>query len=132
MIPMRIVFDDGRNFMARKGEPYDLIVSEPSNPWMTGAASLFTVEFFGAAVRRLNPGGIFLQWLQIYELAPDRIASILKTFHSVFPHVLVFSPDSNSTDILLVGSREALEIPYEQLERQFAPLAPKLATNRHS
>ena len=93
----RIVIDDGRNFMSRTKQRFDVIVSEPSNPWMSGAASLFTREFFSIADRRLAPGGLFVQWLQIYELAPARINAILKTFHDVFPHVLVFTPERDST-----------------------------------
>ncbi len=122
----RVIEDDGRNYMARTREQFDIIISEPSNPWMTGAASLFTVEFFRIARARLRPQGVFLQWLQIYELAPERIASVLKTFQSVFPHVLVFSAHVDSNDLLLVGSAEPLRADWTQLSERFAALAPEL------
>ncbi|MBC7793794.1 MAG: fused MFS/spermidine synthase, partial [Clostridia bacterium] len=70
---LTIVEDDGRNFLRRSKTAFDVIVSEPSNPWMAGAASLFTKEFFTLAAKHIDPDhGLFLQWLLIYELAPER------------------------------------------------------------
>ncbi len=119
---VQIVEDDGRNFLRGGGEPYDVIISEPSNPWMTGAASLFTAEFFRIAASRLVEDGTFLQWLQIYELAPERIASVLKTFNSVFPHVIVFTPEADSNDLLILGSRKPWQIDWGKLESRFVAL----------
>lgn len=116
---LQIIEDDGRNFLARHGSPFDVIISEPSNPWMTGAASLFTREFFQVATRRLNDDGIFLQWLQTYELAPERILSVLKTFQTVFPHILIFSAHADSNDLLILGSRKPLDFPAEKLQKRF-------------
>lgn len=116
---LTIVEDDGRNFMQRSRESFDVIVSEPSNPWMTGAASLFTQEFFRIAAQRLESDGIFVQWLQIYELAPERITSMLKTFGSVFPSVMVFSAHVNSNDLLLVGSAKPVSWNWQRLEDRF-------------
>lgn len=124
---VRIVTDDGRNFLRRTTAPFDVIISEPSNPWMTGAASLFTREFFELASTRLAKGGLFLQWLQVYELAPERIQSVLKTFHSVFPNVWVFTPSVDSNDLLLLGSREPLPVDLERLRDRFRAAAPELA-----
>jgi len=117
-----VVEDDGRNFLARKGPSYDVIISEPSNPWMTGASSLFTVEFFEIARARLAEDGTFLQWLQIYELAPERIASVLRTFQSVFPHVIVFTPQTDSNDLLILGRRTPWELRWPDIERRFEEL----------
>lgn len=124
---LTIVEDDGRNYMMRRGPAFDVIISEPSNPWMTGAASLFTLEFFEIAARRLAPDGLFLQWLQAYELAPERIASVLATFHAVFPEVLVFSAHPDSNDLLLLGSRSELALPRARLARRFDELASEFA-----
>ena len=66
-------------------QQYDIIISEPSNPWMTGAASLFTLDFFKIARTRLNDGGVFLQWLQLYELSPPNIHALIRTFKTAFP-----------------------------------------------
>jgi spermidine synthase len=114
-----VVADDGRNYLRRTPRSFDVIISEPSNPWMTGASSLFTAEFFTIAEARMKPGAMFLQWLQAYELAPERIASVLKTFHSVFPHVLVFSAHPDSNDLLLLGSNEPFSLGRERLETRF-------------
>ena len=121
-----VIEDDGRNYMARQGPQFDVIISEPSNPWMTGAASLFTTEFFSIAARRLQPNGYFLQWLQIYELAPERIASVLKTFQSVFPHVLVFTPHRDSNDLLMLGSREPWRLDWSAIDQRFAALGVEM------
>lgn len=116
---VQVVHDDGRNFMQRTRTAYDVIISEPSNPWMTGAASLFTVEFFEIAARRLKRDGLFLQWLQIYELAPERIASVIKTFQSVFPQLWVFSAHPESNDLLMVGSASPIRLPWNQLNARY-------------
>lgn len=116
----RLLVDDGRNFLLTRGHTYDVIVSEPSNPWMSGAASLFTRDFFEIARRRLNDGGVFLQWLQLYELAPRNIHALIRTFHSVFPHVLVFSPDPSSNDTFLVGAMHPIRLDRGRLEAAFA------------
>jgi spermidine synthase len=122
-----VVEDDGRNFMGRKGAAFDVIISEPSNPWMTGAASLFTQEFFRIASKRLADDGLFLQWLQIYELAPDRIASVMRTFQSVFPNVLVFTPQADSNDLLMIGSRTPVHLDWPALTARFAVLRSEMS-----
>jgi spermidine synthase len=117
-----IVEDDGRNFLSRPGTTYDVIISEPSNPWMTGASSLFTVEFFEIARRRLAEDGTFLQWLQTYELAPERIASVLLTFQSVFPHVIAFTPQADSNDLLILGRNQPWELHWDSISHRFEQL----------
>ncbi len=121
----RLVVDDGRNFLLTRNKTYDVIISEPSNPWMTGAASLFTVDFFHIAKQRLADDGVFLQWLQLYELSPTNIYALIRTFSSVFEHVFVFTPDPRSNDTLLVGSRRPLRVDRDRIQRYFGD--PKLA-----
>src|SRR6266498_3931244 len=86
---------------------YDMIVSEPSHPWVPGVANLFTREFFRLGRDRLNEDGIFVQWLQIYQLSTDSLRSVLATFQETFPHVLVFRVEGawKGKDLLLVGSK---------------------------
>lgn len=121
--------DDGRNFLLTRDETYDIIISEPSNPWMSGAASLFTQDFFEIAKGRLREGGVFLQWLQLYELAPENIHALVRTFASVFPHVLVFTPDPTSNDTFLVGAEHPLRLKRGRVEEalQDERLRPELA-----
>lgn len=120
-----LAVDDGRNFLLTRNLSFDIIVSEPSNPWLSGAASLFTQDFFEIAKRRMRPGGVFLQWLQLYELSPQSIHSLVRTFHRAFPHVLVFTPDPHSNDTFLVGADHPLRIQRARLERWWAN--PKVA-----
>ncbi|MEL6181618.1 MAG: hypothetical protein AAFS10_21850, partial [Myxococcota bacterium] len=88
---IRVIESDGRNFLEYTADHYDVIISEPSNPWIAGVASLFTVEHFERARRRLKPGGLFCQWVQLYELRPENVGRIFKTFRQAFPHVMIFS-----------------------------------------
>jgi spermidine synthase len=116
----RVIADDGRNFLSATARRYDVIINEPSNPWITGVSNLFTRDYFRIAKRRLKPGGIFCTWAQTYELAPRRIKSIYKAFTEVFPHVYVFSATSLSSDTFIIGSLRELRLDVRKLRRAFA------------
>lgn len=109
----KVVETDGRNFLEYATDQYDVIISEPSNPWIAGVASLFTVEHFRRAKRKLAPGGVFGQWVQLYEINPDNVKVILATFREVFPHVQIYSSMPKGTDLILIGSDRALPLPPE-------------------
>jgi spermidine synthase len=98
----RLIVGDGRTHLLRTAERYDVIVSEPSNPWMAGIASLFTREFFAAAKSRLTPGGVLCQWAHTYDISTDDLRSIVATFMSVFPEGTLWLV--GDADVLLVGS----------------------------
>ena len=66
---------------------YDVIVSEPPNPWVSGVSSLFTEEFYHLVTRYLHNDGIFIQWVHLYHINPEIIASIFSTLHLHFPHL---------------------------------------------
>jgi len=104
-----LTFADARSFLRGTEEPYDVIISEPSNPWMAGPANLFTREFFEIGSRALQGGGLFAQWIHLYALDPELLRSTIATFQSVFPHVYVFHPQRRS-DLILVGSKEPIEL----------------------
>jgi len=95
---------DAREFLLTKGENYDLIVSEPSNPCRAGVANLYTREFYTNASQRMNKGGIFCQWLQGYEVDPATISTVITTLRQVFPKVEVWA--TQNVDMLLVCSNE--------------------------
>ena len=110
-----LVVNDARNHLLVTDRKYDVIISEPSNPWIPGAANLFTREFFEVSRGKLQPEGVFCQWIQIYELHPDHFQSILRTFTAVFPEVHLFRINH---DAILVGSARPLPIrPQEVLAR---------------
>ena len=115
-----LVTEDGRNYLASRDERFDVIISEPSNPWMAGCGSLFTQEFFRQVRAHLRPSGVFLQWLQAYEIAPRNVWSILRTLSSVFPSVHVFSPVGAPTDLLLVARPAEGRLSWPELQRRFA------------
>jgi len=115
----RIFVADGRNFLlASPPSSYDVIISEPSNPWMAGLAYLFTREFYRLAKQRLASGGLMCQWLQLYRMFPLDVKLVLKTFHEEFPYVSVWSTIPG--DLLLVGSMEPQQTEYPHLARQMA------------
>ena len=109
---LRLIIDDARTYLRVTPTRYDMIVSEPSHPWVPGVANLFTQEFFQLGRDRLNDDGIFVQWLQIYQLSTDSLRSVLATFHETFPHVMVFRVEGawKGKDLLLIGSRTPLTL----------------------
>ena len=107
-----LIIDDARTFLRVTPNRYDMIVSEPSHPWVPGVANLFTQEFFELGRARLNDEGIWVQWVQIYQLSTESLRSVLATYHRVFPHVLVFRVGGLNTgkDLLLIGSNRPLNL----------------------
>ena len=103
----RLIVGDGRTHLALTRQQYDVIISEPSNPWMAGVAALFTREFFDAARSRLRSGGVLCQWAHTYDISDEDLRSIVATFISVFPHATLWL--AGEGDVLLVGSEEPLE-----------------------
>jgi spermidine synthase len=117
---VRARIGDGRNFLTQRRDPFDVIVSQPSNPWITGVSNLFTREYFQAVKTRLAPGGIFCQWAQLYELAPWNVKSIYRTLRAEFAHVLVFSPEDLSSDTILIASNSPLRLDRRRVEQRLA------------
>ena len=114
---------------------YDVIISEPSNPWIAGVASLFTQEFFRGARERLSPGGVICQWANAYNISDHDLRSIVATFRSVFPNGTVWLVGTD--DVLMLGSNEegSLDARLQNIERSWtrpgvaADLAEVLAMN---
>jgi spermidine synthase len=102
---VRLIVGDGRSHLRLTPRKYDVIVSEPSNPWMAGVAALFTREFFESARARLKPGGLLCQWAHTYDIGADDLRSIAATFASVFPQGTMWLVGDG--DLLLIGSADA-------------------------
>ncbi len=112
---VELFLNDGRNHLLRAEEGYyDIIISEPSNPWITGVSNLFTREFFEMGKTRLAPGGVWSQWVQVYGMHPDDLRSILATFASVFPHTTLFATIEDS-DLVLIGSESPLSLDIDNV-----------------
>jgi spermidine synthase len=116
---LRLVEDDARHILLADETTYDVIVSEPSHPWVSGVANLFTADFYRLAGRRLRPDGVFAQWLQAYQISLDSFRAILAAYQSVFPEVLVFILPNNF-DTIVVGSRQPLALDLADVERRWA------------
>ncbi|MFC1816388.1 fused MFS/spermidine synthase [Thermodesulfobacteriota bacterium] len=100
----RIIVQDGRNHLALTREKYDVIISEPSNPWMAGLANLYTLEFFQTVKDRLKENGIFVQWIHSYEMDWSTFAMVGRTFTEVFPDgLLMTTTPEEEVDHLLIG-----------------------------
>jgi spermidine synthase len=124
-----LIIDDARTFLRVTPDRYDMIVSEPSHPWVPGVANLFTQEFFELGRSRLSDDGIWVQWVQIYQLSTESLRSVLATYHKVFPHVLVFRVGglSNGKDLLLVGSNRPLNLDHLSERLREPRMASELA-----
>lgn len=124
---LRMVSNDGRNFIYTTNEKFDVIVSEPSNPWVTGVANLFTLEYFKRGAERLKDGGLFSQWLQIYEMAPEDVLTLIATFRAAFPNVYLFRGAEG--DLMLLGSKQEQRLDLRVLKTHFddAKIAADLA-----
>src|SRR5262245_39092906 len=93
---------------------YDLIISEPSNPWIAGVASLFTSEFYDRAAEVLSPDGIFAQWIQLYELDPEDLRMVLYEVQRKFPEVSLWVTDS---DLIIIATRQKQHLDTARIAR---------------
>jgi spermidine synthase len=110
---VRIHIGDAREVLLASRDRYDIIFSEPSNPYRAGIASLFTSEFYRSAAERLNRGGLFLQWLQAYDIDAQTMRTIYATIGDAFPHVETWH--TNVGDFLLIAAKEPVKIDMDAL-----------------
>jgi spermidine synthase len=113
---LRVVTEDARTLLLREERQYDVIISEPSNPWLSGPSKLFTRDFLLTARSRLRPGGVFAQWIHLYGLDTPLLQMFLRTFHSVFPHLLVFQTAEG--DLVLLGSGQPLTLHPQRINER--------------
>jgi spermidine synthase len=119
---VRLIEDDARSALQLSREPYDLIVSEPSNPWIAGVAALFTRDFFAIVAARLRDDGVFAQWVQTYRVPPGVVAVVVANLRRVFPHVEMWY--ANQSDLVLLGSRRPIRWDRARVEALMAPATP--------
>jgi spermidine synthase len=110
---LNIIFGDARELLLTTRQQYDLIVSEPSNPYRAGVASLFTREYYQTVAKKLNSGGLFAQWLQAYDVDLRTIRIFYATLTSVFPYVETWQTQNG--DLLLIGSKNAIAYDIDSL-----------------
>ena len=112
---LQLILGDARSLLGRADVVYDLIISHPSNPWITGVANLFTQDFFELATSRLASDGIFCQWVPLYGMSEESTRSLVATFRSVFPHTLAF----RDRDLILLGSDRPIRFSFQRLLERF-------------
>jgi len=105
----RFLLEDARRAMAQGGEPLDLIFSGPSNPWVSGVASLFTVQFYEMVRDRLADGGVFGQWVHLYEMQDELVLSVLAGIDRTFPDWSAWLV--SAADILIVAGKQPIPSP---------------------
>jgi spermidine synthase len=124
---VRLYLEDARARLAHGEGRYGLIVSEPSNPWIAGVNNLFTEDFYRLVRRRLEPDGVFCQWLQLYELSPVTFHSMIGSFLRVFPQAQVFCV-WNANDALLVAMPSGATLSWDRLQ---GPIAERELRRAH-
>jgi spermidine synthase len=114
---VEIITDDARNFLLGTNEYFDVIVGDLFTPWHAGTGSLYTLEHFQQGRRRLAVGGIFAQWLPLYQLTPESFEVIAATFARVFPQVTVWRADFSATgaSIVLIGQEKGAQLSQDVL-----------------
>jgi spermidine synthase len=117
---VEVVYDDARHFVLTSKEKFDIITTDPIHPWVKGAATLYTREFFELAKRHLKPGGVVTQWVPLYETTPEAVKSEFATFFSVFPDGIAWINDRDGgADVVLFGQADPAPIQVKELEERF-------------
>lgn len=121
----KIFVQDAKTFLQVTPEKYDVIVNQPTNLWISGVAGLFTTEYFQACRERMKSGGLFILWIQAYELPDPTMFSILRTFNETFPYSTFFN--LNGMDVAVVGSIAPFDPDFARMEQRLAN--PKIAAD---
>jgi len=131
---VEVIYDDARNYVLTTKEKFDVITSDPIHPWVKGAATLYTREYFETCRQHLNAGGVMTQWVPLYESNVEAVKSEIATFFSVFSRGTIWGNDyeGQGYDVVLLGQAEATTIDIEALEERldrldYVPVAQSLA-----
>jgi spermidine synthase len=111
---LNVNIDDGRNAMLASQKNYDVIISAPSNPWISGIGNLFTTDFYRICKSKLKEDGIMAQWVQLTKMNQKDIDMIINTFYTAFPEGIIWQ--GKDTDLLLLGSQKPLVFDYERFK----------------
>jgi spermidine synthase len=116
---VEIIADDARNYLLGSSEKFDIIVGDLFTPWHAGTGSLYSIEHFIQAKNHLKKGGIFAQWLPLYQLTPDSFETIAATFASVFPEVTVWRADFSGerASIVLLGQEAGSKLNQDIIKK---------------
>ena len=130
---VQVQVDDARHFILTTKEKFDAVTSDPLDPWVKGAAMLYTKEFFEIVKQHLNPGGVVTLFVQLYESNEDAVKSEIATFFDAFPHGIVWGNTLNGGgyDLVLLGQVEGTRINVDEIDQrlhrpEYAPVAASL------
>jgi spermidine synthase len=117
---VRLIYDDARHYILTSRDKFDVITSDPIHPWVKGAATLYTREYFELCKRHLNWGGLISQWVPLYESDLATVKSEIATFFDVFPEGTIWSNDESGVgyDLVLLGQVGPLEVDIETLQQR--------------
>lgn len=111
---VRAITNDGRYVLLASRSAYDVIVCQPSDPWVTGSSELFTQDFWQLAKAHLKPNGVISQWLQLYSISPRDFTRLVKTFAQVFPNCAIILPQ-HAGECVLIGSTSSSPLTRAQI-----------------
>ena len=114
---LKLYLEDAKTFLKITPQRYDIVISEPSNPWIAGIGNLFSVEFYQDVKKRLQPNGLVVQWFHAYEMTDETLKLVLRTFAASFEHVTLWS--ATATDLLLIGSKAPFYLDFEKSLSRF-------------
>jgi spermidine synthase len=119
---VHVQIDDARHFILTTNQKFDAVTSDPLDPWVKGAATLYTQEFFDVVKQHLNPGGVVTLFVQLYESNTEAVKSEVATFFQAFPNAVVFGNTTNGGgyDLVLVGQLGPMKIDVDAIERRLA------------
>ncbi len=131
---VKVHIDDARHFVQTSKEKWDALTSDPLDPWVKGAAALYTQEFFQSVKDHLTDGGLVTLFVQLYESNPEAVKSEIATFFTVFPHgfILANTQAGRGYDLVLVGPKEATQYDVDKIEArlkspEYAPVLRSLS-----
>ena len=125
---IKAIHTDGRNYLLTTKEKFDIIISQPADPWVNGASQLFTKEFWTLGAKHLKKNGLFCEWIQLYSITPEYLGVLINSFKESFGeyqngkkisdgYVYLFRPGL-AGEILLIGSNDPLDIDVAQIEER--------------
>ena len=124
---VEVVYDDARHFVLTTREKFDIITSDPIHPWVKGAATLYTREYFEMCKQHLNPGGVVTLWVPLYDSTRDTVRSEIATFFDAFPGGTIWSNLYNGEgyDLVMLGQSEPTTIDVAGFERRWRRRGPR-------
>src|SRR6185312_13945781 len=117
---VHVQIDDARHYILTTDQKFDAVTSDPLDPWVKGAATLYTKEFFDVVKDHLNPGGVVTLFVQLYESNEAAVKSEVGTFFEAFPNAMVFDNTQNGQgyDLVLVGQAEPTKINIDEMQQR--------------